>query len=151
MSYPFLSSSMPAPAPLTGCSRSGQPTRASQVYRITAGVHRRCYILDEFPEVANLAKVLPPFSHGVEHFISNKGPPIVIKFWRLDVESHNYKAKMELSTGKSRSRNSMRRVVVRGHHCCEMNEGSKAVWRMYLMFTRARQIKDWSPRVTPFP
>ncbi len=33
-------------------------------------------ILDEFPEVANSAKVLPPSSHGVEHFIATKGPPI---------------------------------------------------------------------------
>jgi hypothetical protein len=43
-------------------------------------------ILDEFPEVANASKVLPPSSHGVEHFIATKGPPIVSKFWRLDAE-----------------------------------------------------------------
>ncbi len=39
-------------------------------------------ILDEFPEVANAAKVLPPSSHGVEHFISTKGLPIASKFRR---------------------------------------------------------------------
>ncbi len=43
-------------------------------------------ILDEFPEVANASKVLPPSSHGVEHFISTKGPPIASKFRRLDAE-----------------------------------------------------------------
>jgi hypothetical protein len=43
-------------------------------------------ILDEFPEVANASKVLPPSSHGVEHFISTKGPPIASKFQRLDAE-----------------------------------------------------------------
>jgi hypothetical protein len=43
-------------------------------------------ILDEFPEVANASKVLPPSSHGVEHFISMKGPPITSKFRRLDAE-----------------------------------------------------------------
>jgi hypothetical protein len=36
-------------------------------------------ILDEFPEVANASKVLPPSSHWVEHFISTK-------FRRLDAE-----------------------------------------------------------------
>jgi hypothetical protein len=41
------------------------------------------FILDEFPEVAKAAKVLPPSSHGVEHFIPMKGPPIVSKFRRL--------------------------------------------------------------------
>ncbi len=29
-------------------------------------------ILDEFPEVTNAAKVLPPLSHGVEHFIAKR-------------------------------------------------------------------------------
>jgi len=43
-----------------------------------------CVILDNFPEVANAAKVLPPSSHGVEHFISTTGLRIVSKFWRLD-------------------------------------------------------------------
>jgi hypothetical protein len=43
-------------------------------------------ILDEFPEVANAAKVLPPSSHGVEHFIATKGPPIASKFRQLDAE-----------------------------------------------------------------
>ncbi len=28
-------------------------------------------------------------------------------------------------------------------YCCEMNEGRKAVWRIYLMFTRVRTGKDW--------
>ncbi len=43
-------------------------------------------ILDEFLEVANAAKVLPPSSHGVEHFIATKGPPIASKFRQLDAE-----------------------------------------------------------------
>ncbi len=43
-------------------------------------------ILDEFPEVADTSKVLPPSSHGVEHFIATKGPPIASKFRRLVVE-----------------------------------------------------------------
>jgi hypothetical protein len=43
-------------------------------------------ILDEFPEVANTAKVLPLSSHGVEHFIAMKGPPIASKFRWLDTE-----------------------------------------------------------------
>ncbi len=43
-------------------------------------------IVDEFLEVANSSKVLPPSSHGVEHFIAMKGPPIASKFWRLDAE-----------------------------------------------------------------
>jgi hypothetical protein len=43
-------------------------------------------ILDEFPEVANAAKVLPPSSHGVEHFISTNRPPIASKFRWLDAE-----------------------------------------------------------------
>jgi hypothetical protein len=33
-----------------------------------------------------VSKVLPPSSHGVEQFISTKGPPIASKFWRLDAE-----------------------------------------------------------------
>jgi hypothetical protein len=43
-------------------------------------------ILDEFPEVANASKVLPLSSHGVEHFIATKGPPIASKFQRLDAK-----------------------------------------------------------------
>ncbi len=43
-------------------------------------------ILDEYPEVANASKVLPPSSHGVEHFISTKGPPTASKFRRLDAK-----------------------------------------------------------------
>ncbi len=43
-------------------------------------------ILDEFPEVPNAAKVLPPSSHGVEHFIATKGLAIASKFRQLDAE-----------------------------------------------------------------
>jgi hypothetical protein len=43
-------------------------------------------ILDEFPEVANASKVLPPSSLGVKHFISTKSPPIASKFRQLDAE-----------------------------------------------------------------
>jgi hypothetical protein len=84
-------------APHPGCSQSGQPDRV-----VTAVAADQCpgrprfitlppgsvgsVILDEFPKVANAAKVLPPSSHGVEHFIATKGPPIASKFWRLDAE-----------------------------------------------------------------
>ncbi len=87
----------PAPASQPGCSQSGQPTRA--VTPVTADQPPAqprfialppgslgSVILDEFPEVANASKVLLPSSHGVEHFISMKGPPIASKFRRLDTE-----------------------------------------------------------------
>jgi hypothetical protein len=87
----------PAPATQLGCSQSGQHDRA--VTAVAADQPPECprlialppgslgsVILDEFPEVANGSKVLPPSSHGVEHFIATKGPPISSKFRRLDAE-----------------------------------------------------------------
>jgi hypothetical protein len=83
--------------PHPGCSQSGQPDRAVTAVAAdqSPGLPRfialppgsvGSVILDEFPKVANAAKVLPPSSHGVEHFISTKGPPIASKFRRLDAE-----------------------------------------------------------------
>jgi hypothetical protein len=45
-------------------------------------------VLDQFPEVVNPEKPLPPKTkHGVEHHIKVKaGPLISSKFWRLDPE-----------------------------------------------------------------
>ena len=87
----------PALASQPGCSQSGQPARAVTAVAADQPTARPRFIalppgslgsviLDEFPEVANASKVLPPSSHGVEHFISTKGPPIASKFWRLDAE-----------------------------------------------------------------
>lgn len=42
------------------------------------------YILDEFPEVANVSKRLPEAYHDVVHHIVTTGPPIETKFHRLD-------------------------------------------------------------------
>jgi hypothetical protein len=87
----------PAPANQSGCSQSGQPDRA--VTAVAADQPPECprfialppgslgsVFLDKFLEVANASKVLPPSSHGVEHFIATKGPPIASKFRRLDAE-----------------------------------------------------------------
>jgi hypothetical protein len=82
-------------APPPGFSKSGQPNRAVTAVAPDQSPGRPRFIalppgsvgsviLDEFPEVANAAKVLPPSSHGVEHFISTKGP--TIKFRQLDAE-----------------------------------------------------------------
>jgi hypothetical protein len=86
-----------APAPHPGCSQSGQPNGAVTAVAADQPPGRPRFIalppgsvgsviLDEFPEVANAAKVLPPTSHGVEHFIATKGPLIASKFRRLDAE-----------------------------------------------------------------
>ncbi len=84
------------PASQSGCSQSGQPARAVTAAADQPPARPRfialppgsldSVILDEFPEVANASKVLPPSSHGVEHFISTKGPPIASKFRRLNAE-----------------------------------------------------------------
>ncbi len=77
----------PAPATQPGCSQSGQPARAVTTVAADQSLEHPRFIallsgslgsviLDEFPEVANASKVLPPSSHGVEHFIATKGPPI---------------------------------------------------------------------------
>jgi hypothetical protein len=69
------------PASQPGCSQSGQPARAVTAVAADQPPARPRFIalppgslgsviLDEFPEVANASKVLPPSSHGVEHFIS---------------------------------------------------------------------------------
>jgi hypothetical protein len=87
----------PAPASQPGCSQSGQPDRAVTAVAADQPPGRPRFIalplgslgsviLDEFPEVANASKVLPPSSHGVEHFSATKGPPIASKFQRLDAE-----------------------------------------------------------------
>jgi hypothetical protein len=71
----------PAPASQPGCSQSGQPARAVTAVAADQPPARPRFIalppgslgsviLDEYPEVANASKVLPPSSHGVEHFIS---------------------------------------------------------------------------------
>ncbi len=81
----------PASASQSGCSQSGQPTRAVTAVAADQPPARPRFIalppgslgsviLDEFPEVAYTSKVLPPSSHGAEHFISTKGPPIASKF-----------------------------------------------------------------------
>ncbi len=83
------------PAFQSGCSQSSQPERAVTAAAADQPPARPRFIalppgslasviLDEFPEVANASKVLPPSSHGVEHFISTKGLPIASKFRRLD-------------------------------------------------------------------
>jgi hypothetical protein len=83
----------PATASQPGCSQSGQPARAVTTIAADQPPAQPRFIalpsgslgsviLDEFPEVANVSKVLPPSSHGVEHFISTKGPPIASKFRR---------------------------------------------------------------------
>ncbi len=87
----------PVLASQPGCSQSSQPARAVTAVAADQPPARPRFIalppgslgsviLDEFPEVANASKVLPPSSHGVEHFISTKGPPIASKFRRLDAE-----------------------------------------------------------------
>jgi hypothetical protein len=84
-------------APPSGCSKNAQPNRAVTAVAADQSPGRPKFnalppgfmgsvILDKFPEVANAAKVLPPSSHGVEHFISTKGPPIASKFRWLDAE-----------------------------------------------------------------
>ncbi len=86
-----------APAPHPGCSQSSQPDRAVSAVAADQPPGRPRFIAlppgsvgsviqDELPEVANAAKVLPPSSHGVEHFIATKEQPIASKFWRLDTE-----------------------------------------------------------------
>jgi hypothetical protein len=68
-----------APAPHPGYSQSGQPDRAVTAVAADQPPGRPRFIalppgsvgsviLDEFPEVANAAKVLPPSSHGVDAF-----------------------------------------------------------------------------------
>ncbi len=65
-----------APATQPGCSQSGQPARAVTAVTADQPPERPRFIalppgslgsviLDEFPEVANASKVLPPSSHGV--------------------------------------------------------------------------------------
>jgi hypothetical protein len=86
-----------APAPHPGCSQSDKPDRAVTAVAADQPPGRPRFIalspgsagsviLDEFPDVANAAKVLSPSSHGVEHFIATKGPPIASKFRRLVTE-----------------------------------------------------------------
>jgi hypothetical protein len=76
----------PAPASQPGCSQSGQPARAVTAVAADQPPARPRFItlppgslgsviLDEFPVVANASKVLPPSSHGVEHFIPRRGRP----------------------------------------------------------------------------
>ncbi len=43
-------------------------------------------ILDDFPEVVNVSKRLPEISHKVVHHIATTGPPIAVRFRRLDGE-----------------------------------------------------------------
>jgi hypothetical protein len=93
--------------PHPGCSQSGQPDRAVTAVTTDQSPGRPKFIalppgsvgsviLEEFPEVANAAKVLPPSSQGMEHFISTKRPPIASKFRRLDAEKlQAAKAKFE--------------------------------------------------------
>jgi hypothetical protein len=87
----------PASTPQPGCSQSGQPDRAVTAVAADQPPGRPRFIalppgslgsviLDEFPEVANASKVLPPSSHGVEHLIATKGPPIASKFRWLGAE-----------------------------------------------------------------
>ncbi len=40
--------------------------------------------LEEFKDVVNLSKVLPPTNSDVEHHIQTTGPPVVSRFCRLD-------------------------------------------------------------------
>jgi hypothetical protein len=94
-------------APHPGCSQSGQPDRAVTTVAADQSPGRPSFvtlplgsfgsvILDEFPEVANAAMVLPPSSHGIEHFMSTRGPPFASKFRRLDAEKlQAAKAKFE--------------------------------------------------------
>jgi cleavage and polyadenylation specificity factor subunit 1 len=41
-------------------------------------------LLEEFPGVVNMSKVLPEVVHDVVHHISTSGPPISCKFRRLE-------------------------------------------------------------------
>jgi hypothetical protein len=41
-------------------------------------------VLDKYPDVLNVGKVLPAPVHDVEHHIRTSGPPIASKFRRLE-------------------------------------------------------------------
>jgi hypothetical protein len=41
-------------------------------------------LLSEFPDVVNAGKALPFPIHDVEHHIKTTGPPIALRFWRLE-------------------------------------------------------------------
>jgi hypothetical protein len=43
-------------------------------------------LLQRFEDVVNPSKVLPQTSHGVEHHLETRGPPIASPFRRLDAE-----------------------------------------------------------------
>jgi hypothetical protein len=43
-------------------------------------------LIEQFPAVVNPSKVLPAATHGVQHHIITKGPPVLSKFRRLDRE-----------------------------------------------------------------
>ena len=43
-------------------------------------------LIEQFPGVVNPSKVLPASTHGVQHHIVTKGPPVSSKFRRLDGE-----------------------------------------------------------------
>ncbi len=61
---------------------------------------------------------------GVNYVIH---PKLKKKAAKTTDETATKMAKMEMGIGKSRSMYSIVHVVVVGHQCCEMNEGSKAV------------------------
>ncbi len=88
------SSTPPAPAACqqAGISSTamaaGQRNTVSAVRPISTGKLPLFFqlLLQRFEDVVNPSKVLPQTSHGVEHYLETRGPPIASPFRRLDTE-----------------------------------------------------------------
>jgi len=87
----------PTAAVITGCStQQSNATCGKQGGNATCGKGSAAMgrapppvfqqLLEEFVDVLNPSKKLPPPAHGVEHFLETKGPPLRQPFRRLDAE-----------------------------------------------------------------
>jgi hypothetical protein len=88
------SSTPPAPAACqqagisSAAMAAGQRNAVSAVRPISTGKLPLFFqlLLQRFEDVVNPSKVLPQTSHGVEHHLETRGPPIASPFRRLDTE-----------------------------------------------------------------